>query len=59
MVKLTLPYAVAWIKWLAEQIFSLKRDLPYKIVTKAADFQSKKPELLQGLQSHQRSCIFY
>ena len=42
MVKLTEPYADAWMKWLAEQIFSLKRDLPYKIVTKVADFQSEK-----------------
>ena len=42
MVKLTEPYADAWMKWLAEQIFSLKRDLPYKIVTKVADFQIEK-----------------
>ena len=27
---------------LPEQIFSLKRDLPYKIVTKVADFQIEK-----------------
>ena len=31
IVRLTYPYADTWIKWLAEQIFSLKRDLPYKI----------------------------
>ena len=42
IVRLTYPYADTWIKWLAEQIFSLKRDLPYKKVTKVADFQSGK-----------------
>ena len=43
IVRLTYPYADTWIKWLAEEIFSLKRDLPYKKVTKVADFQSVKP----------------
>ena len=58
IVRLTYPYADTWIKWLAEQIFRLKRDLPYKKVT-VADFQSVKPELLQGLQSQQWFLMFY
>ena len=44
IVRLTYPYADTWIKWLAEQIFSLKRDPPYKKVTKLADFQKWKSQ---------------
>ena len=42
IVRLTYPYADTWLKWLAQQIFSLKRDLSYKKVTKVADFQCEK-----------------